>query len=80
MVDDRPTLKGNAYKVLSGVSNKRKSIKPPTEEEQYPTALFDFFKSLDYNPTAQNQGTVRASYKTGNETYNIYGAPGQIPG
>jgi hypothetical protein len=78
MVDDRPTIKGNAYKVLQG--SKRKSIKPPTEEEQYPTALFDFFKSLDYNPSQANQGTVRASYKTGNETYNIYGVPGQVPG
>lgn len=52
MVDDRPTLKGNAYQVLQGTKgSKRKSIKPPTEEEQYPTALFDFFKSLDYNPS-----------------------------
>lgn len=55
-------------------------MKPPTEEEQYPTELFDFFKSLDYNPSKVNQGTVRASYKTGNETYNIYGVPGQVPG
>jgi len=43
-------------------------------------ALFDFFKSLDYRPDTVNQGTVRASYKSGDSFYNLYGVPGQKPG
>ena len=42
--------------------------------------LFDFFKSLDYRPDQMNQGTVRASYKSGENFYNLYGVPGQKPG
>ena len=42
--------------------------------------LTDFFKSLDYRPEQMNKGTVRASYKTGDSFYNLYGIPGRKPG
>lgn len=36
---------------------------------------------MDYTPgVANNQGTVRASYKSGRGSYNLYGVPGVKPG
>ena len=88
--DDRPTLKGNEHKLLnrpgtrdSRRSSMRGSIKPQdigNKQQPSNNMLFDFFKSLDYRPDTANQGTVRASYKSGASLYNLYGVPGQKPG
>jgi hypothetical protein len=62
-------------------SDKSKKRASQLGRDQYGSTLFDFFKSLDYTPgVVKNQGTVRASYKSGRGSYNLYGVPGTKPG
>ena len=84
-VDDRPTIKSPEHQLikrLSRRSRKRDSRRPHDiqSNDQYPEALFEFFKSLDYDPNRANQGTVRASYRSGRASYNLYGVPAKKPG
>lgn len=84
--DDRDTMRAPGHPILSrpsrGSKRGRDSKKPHDiqSNDQYPDALFEFFKSLDYNPNNVNQGTVRASYRSGRASYNLYGVPAKKPG
>ena len=42
--------------------------------------LIEFFKNLEYRPDQSKTGTVRASYRAGDQMYNLYAIPGQKPG
>lgn len=84
-VDDRPTVKSPEHQLLKRPSrgSRRRDSKKPHDiqsNEQYSEALFEFFKSLDYDPNKANQGTVRASYRSGRASYNLYGVPAKKPG
>jgi hypothetical protein len=38
--------------------------------------LIEFFKNLEYRPDQSKTGTVRASYRAGDQMYNLYAIPG----
>lgn len=84
--DDRDTMKAPEHALFrrpSRGSRRGRDSKKPHDiqsNDQYPDALFEFFKSLDYNPNNVNQGTVRASYRSGRASYNLYGVPAKKPG
>jgi len=61
--------------------SQRRSNRPTDidSNDQFSNTLFDFFKSLDYQPKVVGT-TVRASYKSGRESYNLYGYPATKPG
>jgi hypothetical protein len=70
--DNRDTVKGPEHRVL-------KRAKPPRQSNKQikpDSALSEFFTSLEYNTNQDYQGTVRASYKSGNMAYNLYAIPG----
>jgi hypothetical protein len=71
------TNKSDSQTPRSTASKKRAS---QLGRDQYGQTLFDFFKSLDYKPGVPNNQTVRASYKSGRGSYNLYGVPGSKPG
>lgn len=43
---------------------------------QQDNMLIEFFKNLEYRPDQSKTGTVRASYRAGDQMYNLYAIPG----
>lgn len=66
---NRDTLKSPSQDLQRRKSTRKSRI---TQDN----TLFEFFKSLDYRPGVDNSGTVRASYKAGRASYNLFAIPG----
>lgn len=76
--DTRKTVKMDEFMAVSKQASLINQI--ANKKSKHDMDLLEFFNSLDFNPEKNIKGTVRASYKKGNQSYNLYAIPGQKPG